>query len=62
MGRGLNSAAYAIDYEIRGSNFPYSVLIDARDLKSAKRKIGRKHGYKDGRMVKIVKCSVVGYF
>lgn len=56
--------AYAIEYQIRGKEKtrPYEVHIDARDLKSAKRKIGKKHGYKDGRMIKIVDICVCGYF
>ena len=56
--------AYGIDYTIRGKEkaYPYSVLIDARDLKSAKKKIGRKHGYKDGRMIIIHNVTVCGYY
>lgn len=57
----IHMIAYAIDYRIRNKPHVYSVLIDARDGKSAKRKIGRKHGYKDGRMIQIVRSSVVGY-
>ena len=56
--------AYAIDYKVRGQDkaYPYSVLIDARDLKSAKKKIGRKHGYKTGRMIQVERVSIVGYY
>ena len=56
--------AYAIDYNIRGKDrpYPYSVNIDARDLKSAKKKLGRKHGYKDGRMIKIQRAIICGYY
>ena len=54
--------AYAIDYYIRGKGEVKSVHIDARDLKSAKRKIGKKHGYKDGRMVKIKNVIICGYY
>lgn len=53
--------AYAIDYTVKGKPY-WGVLIDAKDIKSAKRKIGKKHGYKDGRMVKVSKVSVVGYY
>ena len=56
--------AYGIDYTIRGKErpYPYSVIIDAKDLKSAKRKIGKKHGYKDGRMVQIHDVTICGYY
>lgn len=54
--------AYCIDYNIRGNDNIKSVHVDARDLKSAKKKIGKKHGYKDGRMVKVHKVVVCGYF
>ena len=52
--------AYAIDYSVKGHK-AYR-LVEAKDLKSAKTKIGRKHGYKDGRMIKVERVSVVGYF
>lgn len=54
--------AYSIDYTIRGKNGSYTKNIDAKDLKSAKNKIGKKHGYKDGRMIQIEKVLVVGYY
>lgn len=54
--------AYGIDYKVRGNERIYSTLIDAKDLASAKKKIGKKHGYKDGRMIQTVKVSVVGYY
>lgn len=52
--------AYSIDYEIKGKQY-YFCSIDAKDINSAKRKIGRKHGYKTGRMVKLLRVNVVGY-
>lgn len=52
--------SYAIDYTCKGER--RYVHIEAKDLKSAKKKIGKKHGYKDGRMVKITKVCVCGYF
>lgn len=52
--------AYSIDYEVKGKK--YSKLVDARDLKSAKKKLGRKHGYKTGRMIKITDVVICGYF
>lgn len=55
--------AYAISYTIRGKDNPhlYSISVDARDLKSAKKKIGRKHGYKTGRMIQVERVTVIGY-
>lgn len=54
--------AYGIDYKVRGGDRVYSVTIDAKDIQSAKKKLGRKHGYKDGRMIQIVRSSVIGHF
>lgn len=54
--------AYSIDYKIRGKEKNFTTSIEARDLKSAKKKIGRKHGYKTGNMVEIEKVCVIGYF
>lgn len=54
--------AYGIDYKVRGRDNRYSVQIDARDLKSAKKKLGKMHGYKDGRMIQIEHVIVVGYY
>lgn len=52
--------AYSIDYTVKGQHF--HKLVDAKDAKSAKVKLGKKHGYKDGRMIKIERLSVIGYF
>ena len=52
--------AYAIDYSVKGQN--WYRLVEAKDIKSAKNKIGRHHGYKDGRMIKVSAVRVVGYF
>ena len=52
--------AYGIEYTVCGKRF--STVVDAKDIKSAKNKIGKRHGYKDGRMVKLIKVGVVGYF
>ena len=55
--------AYAVNYQIRGKeDLSRTISIDAKDLQSAKKKIGKKHGYKDGRMVSIVDYRVIGYF
>ena len=58
--KGAHMQAYNIVYEFKGKK--YTANIDARDIKSAKRKIGHKHGYKTGRMIKINEVHVVGYF
>ena len=56
--------AYSIEYQVRGKekSYPYSTMVEARDLKSAKKKIGRKHGYKTGNMIQIQRVGVIGYF
>ena len=57
--------AYSIKYTVRGKNSDgrtIDTLIDARDLKSAKKKLARKHGYKDGRMIKIEEVRIIGYY
>lgn len=54
--------AYNIRYHVRGSEVVKSISVDARDMTSAKKKIGKKHGYKDGRMVVVDECRVIGYF
>lgn len=53
--------AYSIDYSVNGRKY-IRILIDAKDLASAKNKLGRKHGYKDGKKVKVERYSVVGYY
>ena len=53
--------AYAIDYTVKEKKY-FGVSVDAKDVKSAKKKLGKKHGYKDGRMIKLDRVSVVGYF
>lgn len=52
--------AYAIDYSVKGKRQP-TTYVDARDLKSAKKKLGRKHGYTTGRMIKLEKVFICGY-
>ena len=56
--------AYAIDYKVRGKKNDTTVHyanIDAKDLASAKKKLARKYGYADGRMIQVEKVTVVGY-
>jgi hypothetical protein len=52
--------AYSIQYQLKGKD--YSAIIDAKDARSAKRKIGKKHGYKDGRMIRVTSLSIIGYY
>ena len=52
--------AYMIDYMIK--DIAHSTIVEAKDIKSAKKKLGKKHGYKDGRMIKVKNVTVIGYF
>jgi hypothetical protein len=54
--------SYYIRYRIRGRDQEHTADVEARDIKSAKRKIGKKHGYKDGRMIHLIKVDIIGYF
>lgn len=54
--------AYNIIYTVKGKDDEYDKTIDARDLKSAKKKLGKSHGYKDGRMIKIKNVIIIGYY
>lgn len=54
--------AYGIDYTVGKEESLKSILVDAKDLKSAKKKIGKQHGYKTGNMIKIQRVNVIGYF
>lgn len=54
--------AYYITYTIRNKDKSMEINIDAKNITSAKKKIGKKHGYKDGRMIQIVRSSVIGYY
>lgn len=54
--------AYYITYTVRGNEKEYSVSVDARDAKSAKKKIGKNHGYKDGRMIQTKDIKIIGYY
>jgi hypothetical protein len=57
---GKTMTAYFISYTVKGER--KSALVDAKDLKSAKKKLGKKHGYKDGRMIKIDRVIICGYY
>ena len=52
--------SYYIEYMLKGKRF--SKYIVAKNLASAKKKIGKKHGYKTGRMIEIEKAHIIGYF
>ena len=52
---------YAIDYTIKGKDNFYNKAVEAKDLKSAKKKIGKSHKYKDGRMIQIQQYCIIGY-
>lgn len=52
--------AYSIKYTVKGES--KEAHVDAKDLKSAKKKLGRKHGYKDGRMIKVDRVIICGYY
>ena len=54
--------AYYITYTVGKDERQRALSIDAKDIKSAKKKIGRRHGYKSGNMIKIKTVNVVGYF
>ena len=54
--------AYFIRYRVRGKEKEYDASVDARDAKSAKRKLGKKHGYKDGRMIEALEIKIIGYY
>ena len=55
--------AYGIKYHIRGKEEKiFDILVDAKNITSAKKKIGKKHGFKDGRMIVIEDCKIIGYF
>lgn len=52
--------AYHVWYTVKGT--AYDKSVDAKDIKSAKKKLGKKHGYKDGRMINVTRVSVIGYY
>lgn len=54
---------YVIEYQIRGKyqQHNHQMCVDAVNLVSAKKKIGRKHGYKDGRMIVVKDIFIAGY-
>lgn len=56
--------AYGIDYMFNGHLF-IMATVDAKNTKSAKHKIGRRHGLKAAeaeKAIKITKVVVLGYY
>ena len=54
--------AYNIYYTVGAETRERTAQIDAKNLESAKKKLGRKHGYKTGRMIKVKQVFVIGYY
>lgn len=52
--------AFNIKYSVKDKSYEKS--IDARDIKSAKKKLGKIHGYTTGNMIKIQDVKVIGYY
>jgi hypothetical protein len=54
--------AYSIDYKVKGDDRLRRLNIDARDLKSARRKIARRHGFKNEKTIQIQGSRIIAYF
>lgn len=60
--------AYSIYYKVKGDDRLRNLNIDARDLKSARNKIARRHGFKnaDGKpdynKIEIQGSQIIAYF
>lgn len=54
--------AYSIYYKVKGDDRLRNLSIDARDLKSARRKIARRHGFKDEKPIQIKGSRIIAYF
>lgn len=56
--------AYSVHYKVKGDVFDAlrTLTVDAKDLKSARKKIARRHGFKDEKRIQIQGSSIVGYF
>ena len=50
--------AYKIDFTFGKYNYSHSMLVDAKDVKSAKHKIEKRMG----KPIKISNVSVIGYY
>lgn len=54
--------AYSIYYKVKGDERLRQLNIDAKDLKSARRKIARRHGFKDEKPIQIQGSTIIAYF
>ena len=60
--------AYGIGYSVKGKKgndgklLYFDRIVEAKDTQSAKRKLGKLHGYKDGRQIIIHSCYTLGHF
>ena len=58
--------AYGISYNVvnrkTGKVERCDSVVDAKDLNSARRKLARRHGYKDANVIKCESVHVIGYF
>lgn len=54
--------AYGITYHLRNESKMLDIVVDAKDIKSAKNKIGKKHGYKNGSSICVDDVKIIGYF
>lgn len=55
----MSLQAYSVGYMVNGRS--YDELIDAKDIKSVKNKLARKHKT-DPRSIKITQSRIVGYY
>lgn len=53
---------YHIEYTIKGHDEIHEARVEATGINNAKIKIGKKHGYKSGRMIKVKSYFITGYF
>ncbi len=55
--------AYDIQYHLKGKPAKkYDALVDAKDSKSAKNKIAKKHGCKKLSTIIFDRCRIIGYY
>ena len=60
--------AYGIAYKVKekpgGNSYGklFDTVIDAKNLTSAKRKLARRHGYKNENVIQCERINIVGYF
>lgn len=54
--------AYSVYYKVKGDERLRNLSIDAKNLKSAQKKIARRHGFKDEKQIEIQGSQIIGYF